>query len=322
MGRATSEFLDWIEPRPPPKLAGRPTLYRTKENVIKRIASVLLAAGFAVVAVQGTNAQQPSSPTESDSTAQDRLVLAGAPAKSTKHYITNLDGSRAPTKLGYDVFDVNASARAIRSLPKGVLGLAYVGQKCPTPADAAFKRTVRKFADSRKLYGYYLSDEPHIADCPRGPAALASRADFIRKVTDGRQKSFIVLSKDEDYRSFRPARTHVDLVGLNPYPCSKANPTCEYAQIGEEVRLATRAGIPLRKIVPVYQAFGQANVSDGYYNLPTAKQMRRMLAEWDRWVPNPQLDYTYSWGNQGSSSNPTLIDSPALQRVFQAHFAR
>jgi hypothetical protein len=220
------------------------------------------------------------------------------------------------------MYDINASAWSIRSLPKGVQGLAYVGQKCPTPADAAFKRTVRKFADKKKLFGYYLSDEPHIKDCPGGPKALASRADFIRKVTNGRQKSFIVLSKDEDYRPFRPARTHVDLVGLDPYPCSVRNPTCEYAQIGEEVRLATGAGIPLRKIVPVYQAFGQANIADGYYNLPTAKQMRKMLAKWERWVPNPKMDYTYSWGNQPTSSNPTLVDSPALQKVFQSHFAR
>ena len=293
---------------------------------------MLLAAGFAVVAVQGTTAQQPSSPTAattsdsatSDSTPQDQLALASAPrkaAKSTKHFIVNLKGSHAPTKLGYDMLDISASSWAIRSLPKGVQGLAYVGQKCPTPADAAFKRTVRELAGKRKLYGYYLSDEPHLVDCPGGPKALASRADYIRKMTDGRQKSFILLSRDEDYRPFRPARTNVDLVGLDPYPCSKTNPTCEYAQIGKAVRLATRAGIPLRKIVPVYQAFGQANVADGYYNLPNAKQMRKMLAKWNRWVPNPQMDYTYTWGNQ-ATSNPTLVDSPSLQQVFKAHFAR
>jgi hypothetical protein len=203
-----------------------------------------------------------------------------------------------------------------------VQGLAYVGQKCPKPADDAFKQTVRKFAENRNLYGYYLSDEPHIKDCPGGPDALASRADYIRKVTNGRQKSFIVLSRSEDYRSFRPARTHVDLVGLDPYPCSVRNPTCEYAQIGEEVRLATGAGIPLGKIVPVYQAFGQENISGGYYNLPTATQMRTMLAEWVRWVPNPVMDYTYSWGNQTNTSDPTLVDSVDLQKVFQAHVAR
>lgn len=244
-----------------------------------------------------------------------------AETQTTRHFITNLDGSKAPKRLGFDVFDINSGKWAVHALPKGVKGLVYLGQKCPTRADRSFKSTVRSLASSRKVYGYYLSDEPHIADCPRGPAALASRADFISRVTDGKQRSFIVLSEKKDYRPFRPARTHVDLVGINPYPCSIANPNCDVSKIGDRVRAARRAEIPLRKIVPVYQAFGQENVADHYYNLPTPKQQRRMFAVWSRLVPTPQMDYTYSWGNQNSSS-PTLIDSPALQDVFAKRFLR
>ena len=244
-----------------------------------------------------------------------------AETQTTRHFITNLDGSKAPKRLGFDVFDINSGKWAIRALPRGVVGLVYLGQKCPTRANRSFKSTVRNLALSRKVYGYYLSDEPHIADCPRGPAALASRADFIRRVTDGKQRSFIVLSEKRDYRPFRPARTHVDLVGINPYPCSIANPNCDVSKIGEKVHAARRAHIPLSKIVPVYQAFGQEHLADHYYNLPTPKQQRRMFAAWSRLVPEPQMDYTYSWGNQGSS-NPTLIDSPALQDVYAEHFMR
>lgn len=36
-------------------------------------------------------------------------------------------------------------------------------------------------------FGYYLSDEPHIADRPGGPSALTSRASYLRTTSEGRQ---------------------------------------------------------------------------------------------------------------------------------------
>ena len=163
-----------------------------------------------------------------------------------------------------------------------------------------------------------MSYEPQIENCPGGPAADASRADYIRSRTGGLQKSFIVLSKIEDYSPFKPANSHVDLVGLDPYPCSTASPTCPVRKITDKVNAALSAGIPRAAIVPVYQAFGQNNIPGGYYRLPTADQMRAMQAEWDRLVPSPVMDYAYGWGHQ-SSSNPTLVDSRALQQVLAAH---
>ena len=241
-------------------------------------------------------------------------VVAAAPA--TKHFVTNLHGSTAPKGLGYTVFDVGASG--VPSLPTGVQGLVWLGQKCPTPADAAFRATVDRLAGNPKVFGYYLSDEPHIAACPRGPAALASRADYIRSRSHGTQKSFVVLSKIVDYRPFRTAVSHVDLVGIDPYPCSVASPTCPVTKIREKVTAARQAGIPLSAIVPVFQTFGQQNIAGGYYRLPTATQMQAMLAEWRRLVPAPVMDYSYGWGRQ-SSASPTLVDSRALQRVMAAH---
>lgn len=250
------------------------------------------------------------------------LLVASAPqtgqavSRTTKHFITNRQGSTAPAALGFNVFDTSASGVAY--LPSGVKGLVWLGQKCPTPADATFRATIDKLASNTRVFGYYLSDEPHIADCPGGPAAVASRADYIRSRTGGLQKSFIVLSKIEDYSPFKPANSHVDLVGLDPYPCSTASPTCPVRKITDKVNAALSAGIPRAAIVPVYQAFGQNNIAGGYYRLPTADQMRAMQAEWDRLVPSPVMDYAYGWGHQ-SSSNPTLVDSRALQQVLAAH---
>jgi hypothetical protein len=239
-----------------------------------------------------------------------------AVSPATKHFITNLHGSTAPAALGFDVFDTGASTVAY--LPTGVSGLVWLGQKCPTPADATFRATVDRLASSPKVFGYYLSDEPHVSDCPGGAAALSTRADYIRSRTGGSQKSFIVLSKTTDYSAFKPSNSHVDLVGIDPYPCSIASPTCPVSKITDKVVAALNAGIPQAAIVPVFQGFGQEKLSGGYYRLPTAAQMTAMQAEWHRLVPSPVMDYAYGWANQ-SSSNPTLVDSADLQKVFAAH---
>ena len=252
------------------------------------------------------------------------LLLAGpAPAlgdTTEHHFIVNRDGSNAPQRLGFNVFDTGASRADIRAIPEGVVALVWLGEKCPTPADAAFRRTVDRLSNHPKVFGYYLSDEPHVADCPNGPRALASRARYVRRASNGRQHSLIVLSDREDYRPFRPAVTRVSMVGLDPYPCSVAHPRCKLAKINEAVNGALRGGIPLSAIVPVYQAFGQAGTDSPYYQLPRPRQLKSILRRWRELVPRPPMDYTYGWGHQGSS-NPTLVDSPRLQQVLSRYFA-
>jgi hypothetical protein len=253
------------------------------------------------------------------------VVLTGSPGAApaqaqtpTRHFLTNLKGSTAPFSLGYTLADTG-SASVVNTLPTGVQAVFWLGQKCPAPADATFKAKINSLASNPKVFAYYLSDEPHIADCPGGAAALRSRADYIRSVSGGRQKSFIVLSKVADYQAFAPAKSHVDLIGLDPYPCSIAHPQCDLSKIGEKVNAARSAGVPLSAIVPVYQAFGQERTASHYYNLPTATQEHAILTEWHRLVPAPVMDYTYGWSNQ-TSANPTLVDSPALQRVLTTFF--
>lgn len=255
------------------------------------------------------------------------LLLSGGPAHAatTKHhYISNLDGSTAPRKFGFTVFDMGPYPSEIRALPTGVRALVWLGEKCPTPADDAFRQTVDRLSHMSKVFGYYLSDEPHVAECPDGPAAVRSRASYIRRVSDGSQRSFIVLDKHNgkyaDYKAFRPRVTRVSMVGLDAYPCNVTTDTCDLHKINERVNAATRFNFPKRRIVPVYQAFGQTNTADPYYRLPTARELRHILARWSTLVPSPPMDYTYSWGHQGSA-NPTLKDSPRLERVFDTYFS-
>ena len=254
------------------------------------------------------------------------ILAATAPATGATtdhHYISNLDGSTAPSQVGFTVFDTGHSRAEIRALPAGVSALVWLGEKCPTRADDAFRTTVDRLATMRRVFGYYLSDEPHVGDCPGGPAAVRSKARYIRRASGGTQRSFIVLDKHDgnyrDYTAFRPQVTEVSMVGLDAYPCNTTSDTCDLSKINERVRAATRRGFPLRKIVPVYQAFGQEDTADPYYRLPTATELSQILARWARKVPNPKMDYAYSWGHQ-SSANPTLQDSGALQDVFHSYF--
>jgi hypothetical protein len=278
-------------------------------------ALVLTVSGAAAVAAGPGSAAPPPAPAAS-------ALPAAVPAPTTQyHYTVNLEGHFRPVaRLGFNVMDVGPSRAMVRTLPRGTKGLVYVGQDCPHRVNRAFRREIRPLAHNPRVLGYFLSDEPDERSCPRAPAALASRADYIRRVSHGTQRSFIVLTNDGPYRAFRPAVTHVSMVGLDPYPCSKAHPRCAYYKIRQAVTEATRAGIPKAAIVPVFQAFGQERTRSHYYNLPTTSQLRRILARWAVQVPHPIMDYTYSWGNQ-SSSNPTLRNAPGLQRLLSSYFA-
>ncbi len=288
---------------------------------MRRPTLTLICAGLLALTVLGGGSAvgQPAPAGKPAATAR-----AALPAATTgHHFVTNLHGAvDAPRRLGFNVFDTGASPAQVNALPDQVQALVWLGQKCPTPPDEAFRSTVRRLAANSKVFGYYLSDEPHIADCPQGPKALAGRAAFIAAASHGTQRSFVVLSRAEDYRPFRPAATGVSMVGLDPYPCSVAHPTCQVSKIDEKVGLALAAGIPRSAIVPVYQVFGQTGTgsASAYYYQPTADQLRAMLTRWASLVPSPPMDYAYGWGNQ-SSSNPTLVDSAPLQSVLTQYFA-
>jgi hypothetical protein len=241
------------------------------------------------------------------------------PPTTPYHFIANVGSHTGAVKrLGYTVIDVGAVGEEIRALPRHTQGLVWLGQDCPTPANRAFRRVIRRFADSHRVFGYYLADEPHARGCPGGPAALATRADYIRKQSGGAQQSFVVL--DDSYHAYRPKVTHVTMVGIDPYPCSTAHPHCAFGDIKDDLDAALRAGIPRRTVVPVYEGFGQENTSSHYYNLPSRDEMRTMLHLWASLVPHPPMDYTYSWGHQ-DGANPTLRDSRGLKRLFTRYFA-
>jgi hypothetical protein len=283
---------------------------------MKSLLGLLAAACLASISAA---AQAPATGLVPPRTAMSARSALPAPT-TTHHYIANIGRPRAVKRLGFTVLDTGDSRAEINALPKGTQALVWLGQGCPTRITDAFRRQVSRLATNPRVFGYYLSDEPDVAGCPHGPAALATRARYIRRVSHRTQKSFVVLSDSSSYHAYRPAVSRVSMVGLDPYPCSIAHPRCAFGKIHEKVTAALRAGIPLGSIVPVYQVFGQEHTSDHYYNLPTGSQLRTMLDRWAALVPHPKMDYSYGWGHQ-DSANPTLRDSPTLQAVLQAYFA-
>ena len=233
-------------------------------------------------------------------------------AATSHHYTANDDGQFSTILgLGYNLADVSPSGAD--SLPSGQQAVAWVGEKCPSGVSSAFTSQVDAHRGDSKIFAWYLSDEPHVANCPGAPSALAAEADYIHANNPGQLAFIILLNSGNDYAAMNQSVTHVDAIGLDPYPCSTAHPDCPVTHIDDHVNAAEAAGISQSVIVPTFQAF-----ADSYYTMPTPSQLQAMLDEWAKLVPNPPFDYTYSWGCQSSLTNCLERDS-ADQQVMAAH---
>jgi hypothetical protein len=271
-------------------------------------------------------------------------------AKATRHYAfgTNADQRRA-LSLGFDVLDITGSSSdpartkaIVDALPPGVQALIWVGNldntSCTEPGytTAQYRELVEALASNRKVYGYYLADEPHPQACPRAAADIRARADFLHAHSRF-QKAFIVVQDGAgicgsdlgcEFEALQPRNTHVDLVGVDPYPChysgGRAAVPCDYGLIRERVAAATNHGVPQSAIVPLFQEFGQEERVGGsvYYRTPTPNELRRILATWRDLIPSPVLDAAYTFGTQCSKTCPSpqaLANHPELQSVVRAY---
>ncbi|MBW8483999.1 hypothetical protein [Actinomadura parmotrematis] len=294
------------------------------------VAALALAAGVVFWAQRGAGGDAPyRGPLATPGTAP-------AEAPATRHIALNTQPSDYPRlrALGYDLVDVKPDPALVDAIPAGMRGLMWVGNFTCGAFEldyTAFTEAVRRLARDPRVYGWYLSDEPNPRECPGIAAEIRRRADFIRAHAPG-QVSFVSLT-DWPMKPVAPKRTHVDLVGLDPYPCkggTKAGKECNIDAVDRMVRMADEAGVPRRSVVPVFQTFGQScSGGEREYWLPTVPQLRAILARWDRLVPRPPFDISYSWGHQGEWACPTLADAdgsggrPDLQSVFkERHAAR
>jgi len=178
------------------------------------------------------------------------------------------------TALGFDLLDTGASRASVDALAPGQRALIWLGNlgnaDCAAPdySWTQFTAAVDALAGHPKVFGYFLADEPHPKVCPNAAADIRRRADYIR-AHDPSHVSFIVVLDGSnqcdggygcEFSALRPAQTHVDLIGLDPYPCNVDNAAsgCAYRKIDNIVWRARACGIPASALVPVFQAFGRA----------------------------------------------------------------
>jgi hypothetical protein len=246
----------------------------------------------------------------------------------TLHYAANgnfAHGRDVAASAGFDLADVG-SVSELSELPRGAQALVFVGQ-CGG-VDARFRSTVTPFVGRPQVFGFYLMDDPdptgrHGPRCP--PVHLKAESDWLHAHDPG-AKTFIVLmdlgtSTDPNYRhSYTPANSHVDLYGLDAYPCRTDLGGCDFKMIVAAVRAAEAAGIPRHDLIPIYQAFGGGSYVDdtgGRYALPTRAQAEQLVRTWASVLPDPVFDYTYSWGEQDGDT--ALSSARGLRGVFVLH---
>ena len=246
--------------------------------------------------------------------------------RTSEHFAANGNFSGSsydPGAVGFNLADVSSNAET-EALPPGVKGLEWIGS-C-AGATSSFQTNVQSFIGDPKVFGFYLMDEPDPSSC--SAANLKAESDWIH-TNDPGTYTFIIeqdlsSSNHPTYQGgYNPANSHIDLYGLDPYPCRSENPAsapCAYSWLSLAVSAAEKEGIPLADIVPAYQAFGGGTWIDdggGSYQLPTPTQVSEILATWGSLVPTPVFDFTYSWGVQ--NGDQSLQGSPALQQILLGH---
>jgi hypothetical protein len=306
--------------------------------------------------LQATAVDQQATPSLTiTSSATAAATLSIAPT-GPLHAAFNTQGDIADLiALGFNLFDITGSKTnpastlaLVNALPEGTqalvwlgnLGNAPKGQICPAPgfSEAEFMAVVDILANNPKVFGYNLADEPHPSTCPDAATAIKARSDYIHTHAPG-QKTYITILDGSnmcpegegcEYRALRPEITHVDLIGLDPYPChfdSAGQPvTCDISLISHRVQSAIANGIPVSAIIPVFHAFGQEGRLDGksiYYRTPTTTEFQDMLNLWKSLVPNPVFDFAYTWGIQCTESScpapQSLKNHPELQLLIKQH---
>jgi hypothetical protein len=344
--------------------------YHARPNVIIALiagaailtaGSVILlthASGFfaATEAENGTKTANAVTITDASASGGSAVKFtSGASPVTTLHYTANIGSDQATAaSLGFNLFDMAGSTsnpadlnNRINALPSGVKVLVWVGNldnapasPCPAPGFtySQFTAQVDALKNNPRVFGYYLSDEPHPSICPNAASDIQARADYIRSNAPG-QVSFIVVldgtnmcggSLGCEYAALNPSHTHVDYIGLDPYPCHYAGDgvtavACDNTQITDRFNSAVANGVPASAIIPTFQTFGQAGRTDGkqvYYRMPSASELTSMINIWNGLLPHPAFDYAYEFGIQCSSSCPApqgIINHPEIQAVVSDH---
>jgi hypothetical protein len=258
-------------------------------------------------------------------------VRSDAPYESRPLHFTpngNLgaDGTYLPAKAGFNLADVSGREQ-LDLLPNDVRGLVWIGS-CDG-VTASFKQAVLRVISDPKLFGYYLIDDPD----PRwwilrnrcSAENLKAEADWIHARRPDVVTFVSLMNLGESGspsfgKSYTPETTHADFFAVAPYPCRTEWKTCHFDMIERFVHAAVDSGIPISKLVPIYQAFGLGNWhtdTGGAYRMPNSDELKEIIRRWSQLLPSPPFDFAYSWGRQ--QGDVSLASSPESQDIFLEH---
>ena len=235
-------------------------------------------------------------------------------------------GRYVPASAGFNLADL-AQPHRLNALPDGVKALVWVGMCAGVTPQ--FLARVRPFIGDRRVFGFFLMDDPdprpqagELGPVPCEADKLRAESDWLHANMPG-TRTFIILMNLGTARqpfygeAYRPESTHIDLFSMCPYPCRSEWNGCDFNQVESYVTAAEAGGIPRSQMVPNYQTFGGGQWKDdegGRYLMPTLAQEEEIIHRWDALVPHPVFDMVYSWGSQ--RGDYALEDDTALQRLF------
>lgn len=245
------------------------------------------------------------------------------------HY-TSGGAASAIAAAGFNLQDLQYRQQA-DALPSGMQALVWLGET--SGVTQSFISKVQPFIGCKNLFGFRICDEPDITGRYHPqvtPANLKAMSDYIHANVPG-AKTYVVLMDMGTFEApnymntFNYANTGLDLFGIDCYPVRGS--VFDLSYIDRTVKAAVAAGIPVERIVPVFQAFGggtwtttTAGKTDTYV-LPTPDQARQMF---DRWAsvlaPNiPVFDHAYAWGEQSGDTALGSASAGNLRAAYLAH---
>jgi hypothetical protein len=157
-------------------------------------------------------------------------------------------------------------------------------------------------ADSSKVIGYFVADEPNTnRNCPTAAADVRDRSALVRALDPDPDRFTVVnVDKPEHFAAFRGT---TDVMSVNVYPCLVGE-ECDWAKIPRTLERLREAGVT--RYMGMLQAF-----SFEQWRWPTADELTGMIAQWQRSDWLGQL--TFSWEYEGGE----LTDHPELLRVLK-----
>jgi len=232
-------------------------------------------------------------------------AVEGAHWPPSMRYMTDSsDSTRRAVDMGFNLVDIPPLRGALRRVPPGARALVWLGQydnaSCTWELSNDRVRSLLKAeGDDPRVAGFYIADEPHVDVCPTAPLQLKARSALVHRLAPHAFTYAVIEDGDTHPGEYAAFRRTVDVVGLDPYPCTFVH-GCRYGEIDSAVRRARAAGIT--RIWGVIQAF-----QDDYYRFPTAEELRTMLLHWRHAGIAGEQVFSWTYGGNRLTSRPDLV---------------